>query len=175
MMTRDEKIVQYYGLIEVILDKLLTTPYYQQYRYMRDDLHGEGMLGLIDAIDTFDPERKVKEVSYVSLKVRGYVINLIRKQRKYKAPLIDIDNRELENMAAPEPKEEEDDYTLVDRYEPTDTINKAVYNQCIMGTVTCQSVADEFGLSRDSVQKRKRRLLKRLKKQIIIGEEQYED
>lgn len=174
-MNREGKIIKYYGLIDVILDKLLTVPYYHPYKYMRDDLHGEAVLGLIAAIDTYDKGRETKEVTYISLKVRGYIINLIRKQRKYESPLIDIDDKTLQNIPDEGEPYVEPDYELIDLNEPTDEINKAIYHRCLMGSTTCQSISDEFGISRDSVQKRKRRLLKRLKKQIIIGEESYED
>lgn len=174
-MKREDKIIKYYGLIEVILDKLLSIPYYKPFKYMRDDLHSEGMLGLIAAIDTYDVARETKEVTYISLKVRGYIINLIRKQRRYESPLIDIDDKTLQNIAAEEEEEYVEEYDLIEKYEPEDEINKAIYHRCIMGSTTCQAIADEFGINRDSAQKRKRRLLKRLKIQISNGEKIYED
>lgn len=45
-----------------------------------DDIVGEGMLALMAAIDQFDSGRNVKFETYASIKVRGAIIDYIRKQ-----------------------------------------------------------------------------------------------
>lgn len=44
-----------------------------------DDLVGYGVLGLIDAIDKFDPTKNVKFETYASLRIRGSILDAIRK------------------------------------------------------------------------------------------------
>lgn len=44
-----------------------------------DDLVGYGILGLIDAIDKFDPDKNVKFETYASLRIRGAILDAIRK------------------------------------------------------------------------------------------------
>lgn len=44
-----------------------------------DDLIGYGALGLIDAVDKFDPGKNVKFETYASLRIRGAILDAIRK------------------------------------------------------------------------------------------------
>lgn len=44
-----------------------------------DDLVGYGVLGLIDAVDKFDPTKNVKFETYASLRIRGAILDAIRK------------------------------------------------------------------------------------------------
>lgn len=45
-----------------------------------DDVVNEGVLALMDAIETYDPSKGAKFETYASLKVRGAIIDYIRKQ-----------------------------------------------------------------------------------------------
>lgn len=45
-----------------------------------DDVVNEGVLALMDAIDSFDPSRGAKFETYATLKIRGAIIDYIRKQ-----------------------------------------------------------------------------------------------
>lgn len=45
-----------------------------------DDIINEGIIALMSALDKFDPHRNVKFNSYASLRIRGAVIDLARKQ-----------------------------------------------------------------------------------------------
>ncbi len=45
-----------------------------------EDLSGYGILGLLDAIDKYDPDRGVKFETYASLRVKGAIIDQLRKQ-----------------------------------------------------------------------------------------------
>ena len=46
-----------------------------------DDLVGYGIFGLIDAIDKFDTLKDVKFETYASLRIRGSILDQIRKSR----------------------------------------------------------------------------------------------
>lgn len=45
-----------------------------------DDVINEGVIALMDAIETFDPTKGAKFETYASLKVRGAIIDYVRKQ-----------------------------------------------------------------------------------------------
>lgn len=45
-----------------------------------EDMINQGMIILIDCVDKFDPEKEVKFESYAYMRVRGGIIDLIRKQ-----------------------------------------------------------------------------------------------
>ncbi|GAV22580.1 hypothetical protein cpu_10900 [Carboxydothermus pertinax] len=46
----------------------------------REDIEGYGIIGLIEAVETFDQSRGVKFESYASLKIRAAIIDELRKQ-----------------------------------------------------------------------------------------------
>ena len=52
---------------------------YLGYTVEYDDLVGYGIFGLIDAIDKFDLEKQVKFETYASLRIRGAILDQIRK------------------------------------------------------------------------------------------------
>jgi len=58
---------------------LKTIGRYQYFNYM-DDLVNEGLIALLDAVEKFDPDKKVKFETYASIKIRGAMIDYIRKQ-----------------------------------------------------------------------------------------------
>lgn len=69
-----------------------------------DDVVNEGVLALMDAIDTFDPSKGAKFETYASLRIRGAIIDYIRKQdwiprqvRKF-ARALDNANSKLYNL-----------------------------------------------------------------------------
>ncbi len=45
-----------------------------------DDVVNEGIIALMQAIDRFDPEKNVKFETYASLRIRGTIVDLARKQ-----------------------------------------------------------------------------------------------
>ncbi|UQD51729.1 FliA/WhiG family RNA polymerase sigma factor [Bacillus methanolicus] len=46
----------------------------------RDDLHSLGMIGLYDALEKFDPERELKFDTYASFRIRGAILDGLRKE-----------------------------------------------------------------------------------------------
>jgi RNA polymerase sigma factor FliA len=74
---RNMIVVQYSYIVKCIA--LKTVGRYQHFNYM-DDIVNEGLIALLDAVEKFDPEKKVKFETYASIKVRGAMIDYIRKQ-----------------------------------------------------------------------------------------------
>ncbi|WP_283607290.1 sigma-70 family RNA polymerase sigma factor [Faecalispora anaeroviscerum] len=71
-------LVIHYGYIVKCI-ALKTVGAYQHFTYM-DDLVNEGLIALLDAVEKFDPDKRVKFETYASIKVRGAMIDYIRKQ-----------------------------------------------------------------------------------------------
>ncbi len=73
---REKLIIEYSGLVKVVAGKLSM---YLGYNVEYDDLVGYGVFGLIDAIDKFDYYKGVKFETYASLRIRGEILDQIRK------------------------------------------------------------------------------------------------
>lgn len=74
---RNDLVMAYVHLVKIIARRLLPT-YHKHVEF--DDLMSSGMLGLMDAVDKFDPTKEVKFETYASLRIRGEIIDQIRKQ-----------------------------------------------------------------------------------------------
>lgn len=73
---REEIILEYAPLVKVVAGRLSM---YLGYNVEYDDLVGYGVFGLIDAIDKFDCKKDVKFETYASLRIRGAILDQIRK------------------------------------------------------------------------------------------------
>ncbi|MCR5774990.1 MAG: FliA/WhiG family RNA polymerase sigma factor [Lachnospiraceae bacterium] len=73
---REKIIVEYAPLVKVVAGRLSM---YLGYNVEYDDLVGYGVFGLIDAIDKFNPDKAVKFETYASLRIRGAILDQIRK------------------------------------------------------------------------------------------------
>lgn len=73
---REKIIIEYAGLVKIVAGRLSM---YLGYTVEYDDLVGYGTFGLIDAIDKFDMLKGVKFETYASLRIRGAILDQIRK------------------------------------------------------------------------------------------------
>lgn len=73
---RDKIILEYAPLVKIVAGRLSA---YLGYNVEYDDLVGYGIFGLIDAIDKFDYGKGVKFETYASLRIRGAILDQIRK------------------------------------------------------------------------------------------------
>lgn len=73
---RDQIILEYAPLVKIVAGRLSA---YLGYNVEYDDLVGYGIFGLIDAIDKFDYGKGVKFETYASLRIRGAILDQIRK------------------------------------------------------------------------------------------------
>jgi len=79
----------------------------------REDLIAEGRLGLIDAFNRFDPERHVKFETYASIRIRGQIVDYLRKldwsprSLRRKARQVGEAELELQQKLGRPPKDEE--------------------------------------------------------------------
>ena len=73
---REKLIIEYAQLVKLVAGRLSM---YLGYNVEYDDLVGYGIFGLIDAIDRFDYGKNVKFETYASLRIRGAILDQIRK------------------------------------------------------------------------------------------------
>jgi len=73
---KEQLIIHYAPLVKFVAGRLLMH-IGQHVEY--DDLVGYGIFGLIDAVDKFDIDKGIKFETYASLRVRGAIIDHIRK------------------------------------------------------------------------------------------------
>ena len=73
---REQLIIEYAQLVKIVAGRLSM---YLGYNVEYDDLVSYGIFGLIDAIDKFDCDKNVKFETYASLRIRGSILDQIRK------------------------------------------------------------------------------------------------
>ena len=73
---REQLILEYANVVNLVAGRLSM---YLGYTVEYDDLVGYGIFGLIDAIDKYDANKNVKFETYASLRIRGSILDQIRK------------------------------------------------------------------------------------------------
>lgn len=73
---REQLIIEYAQLVKLVAGRLNM---YLGHNVEYDDLVSYGIFGLIDAIDKFDTSKNVKFETYASLRIRGSILDQIRK------------------------------------------------------------------------------------------------
>ena len=73
---REKLIIEYAPLVKLVAGRLSM---YLGYNVEYEDLVSYGIFGLIDAIDKFDYNKAVKFETYASLRIRGAILDQIRK------------------------------------------------------------------------------------------------
>lgn len=107
---REKIIIEYAGLVKIIAGKLCI---YLGHNVEYDDLLSFGTFGLIDAVDKFDSTMGVKFETYASLRVRGAMIDQVRKMDwiprtlRQKQKKLDVAYQKLEEKYGRSATEEE--------------------------------------------------------------------
>lgn len=97
---REKIILEYAPLVKMVAGRLSM---YLGYNVEYEDLCSYGVFGLIDAIDKYDPYKAVKFETYASLRIRGAILDQIRKMDwiprtlRQKQKQIDIAMKEIES------------------------------------------------------------------------------
>lgn len=73
---KEKLILEYASLVKIVAGRLSM---YLGHNVEYDDLVGYGIFGLIDAIDKFDYKKGIKFETYATLRIRGSIIDQIRK------------------------------------------------------------------------------------------------
>lgn len=107
---REQIIIEYAPLVKVVAGRLSM---YLGYNVEYDDLVGYGVFGLIDAIDKFDFKKEVKFETYASLRIRGAILDQIRKMDwiprtvRQRQKQIDAATKEIEALTGRPARDEE--------------------------------------------------------------------
>lgn len=151
-----------------------------------EDLVSIGTIGLIKAVNTFDPGKKIKLATYASRCIENEILMYLRRNNKIRAevsfdePLnIDWDGNELllsdvlgsENDSTYKHVEEEIDKNLLDSAMEHLTEREKMIVQLRFGLrdgceKTQKEVADLLGISQSYISRLEKRIIKKLKKEI---------
>lgn len=107
---KEKIILEYAPLVKVVAGRL---GMYLGNNVEFDDLVGYGIFGLIDAIDKYDSMKEVKFETYASLRIRGSIIDQIRKMDwiprtiRQKQKQIDMVMRQVEQETGRQATDEE--------------------------------------------------------------------
>ena len=77
-VSREEEIMKHLPLIDQVIYRISV----KNIDYDYDDLFNIGVIGLMDALNKFNPSKKVPFESYAKLRIRGAIIDEIRKHSK---------------------------------------------------------------------------------------------
>lgn len=151
-----------------------------------EDLISIGTIGLIKAVNTFCPEKKIKLATYASRCIENEILMFLRKSNQYKKdvsidePLnIDWDGNELllSDILGTEPDainvsieadvEKSLLHTAVDKLNPRERAIMQMRFGLIDGIEhTQKDVADLIGISQSYISRLEKRIIKKLKKNI---------
>lgn len=107
---REKIILEYAPLVKLVAGRLNM---YLGYSVEYDDMVSYGVFGLIDAIDKYDMAKEVKFETYASLRIKGAILDQIRKMDwiprtiRQRQKQIDTAMKEIEQATGREAKEEE--------------------------------------------------------------------
>ena len=73
---KEELIVRYISLVKIVAGRMYN---FYGSKVEFDDLVGYGVLGLIDSIEKFDLDKNIKFETYAQIRIRGSIIDNIRK------------------------------------------------------------------------------------------------
>lgn len=74
---REQMIIKYLPLVKYVAGRI---PVKLPPHLSREDLISYGVIGLMDAVDKFDPSRGVKFETYASQRIRGAILDALRQQ-----------------------------------------------------------------------------------------------
>jgi RNA polymerase sporulation-specific sigma factor len=151
-----------------------------------EDLVSIGTIGLIKAVNTFDPTKKIKLATYASRCIENEILMYLRRNNKTRAevsfdePLnIDWDGNELllsdvlgtDNDSTYKYVEEEIDKNLLDSAMNHLSEREKVIVQLRFGLKdgtekTQKEVADSLGISQSYISRLEKRIIRKLKKEI---------
>jgi RNA polymerase sigma factor for flagellar operon FliA len=77
---RDMLAKNYMPLVKYLTDKIASHLPERVKANDREDLYIEGIIGLLEAIDRFEPEKKFKFETFASKRIRGAVIDTLRRE-----------------------------------------------------------------------------------------------
>ncbi len=148
---KNELVLEYIGLVKRIVARMLPT--YEGHSNF-DDMLSNGVLGLMDAVEKYDLKRNVRFEHYAAMRIRGEIIDQIRKQdwapsslrRKIKS--ITNAYSELENKLFRTPTETE----VADHLDMTrEDLQKTVQKSYMFNVVHFEEIVSENTFSVNNI------------------------
>ncbi|MDF2880975.1 MAG: polymerase sporulation sigma factor SigE [Clostridiaceae bacterium] len=151
-----------------------------------EDLISVGTIGLIKAVNTFDPEKKIKLATYASRCIENEILMYLRRNSKVKAEIsfyeplnidwdgnelllsdiLGTDNDEVYNLIEDEVDRELLFVAMEKLSDREKEIVKLRFGLNGGGEKTQKEVADMLGISQSYISRLEKRIIKRLKKEI---------
>jgi RNA polymerase sporulation-specific sigma factor len=151
-----------------------------------EDLISVGTIGLIKAVNTFDPEKKIKLATYASRCIENEILMYLRRNSKVKAEIsfyeplnidwdgnelllsdiLGTDNDEVYNLIEDEVDRELLFVAMKKLSDREKEIVKLRFGLNGGGEKTQKEVADMLGISQSYISRLEKRIIKRLKKEI---------
>lgn len=85
----EEQVLKYLPLVEKIVGRITV----KSFEYDYDDLFNTGVIGLMDALKKFDPQKKVPFEGYAYVRIKGTIIDEIRQHGRLSRYKFDNLNR----------------------------------------------------------------------------------
>jgi RNA polymerase sigma factor (sigma-70 family) len=181
-LTNKKEAERYIGLVDVVVDSYIKHALKGRMRYLREEMMGEGYIGLMEALDKYDPNKNASKITYISVVIRWKLYHLVHahiRKEKNERRLVDTLYKKLEEELAhtdPLPKtkeevqeEERERYELMDRLveEIEDPSRKEIFLSTIVDKLkTNKELAKEFNTTEAAIKMRRSRLIKSLRKQL---------
>lgn len=151
-----------------------------------EDLISVGTIGLIKAVNTFDPEKKIKLATYASRCIENEILMYLRRNNKVKAEIsfyeplntdwdgnklllsdiLGTDNDMVYNLIEDEVDKQLLLIAMNKLSERENEIIKLRFGLTGKGEKTQKQVADQLGISQSYISRLEKRIIKRLKKEI---------
>lgn len=155
-----------------------------------EDLISIGAIGLIKAVNTFDPSRQFKLATYASRCIENEILMHIRKTSKIKSEIsideplnVDCDGNRLllsdilgtdENLVSASIEQEDDKRMVLDAVDRLSSRDREIMSMRfgLMGNErqTQKQVADYLGISQSYISRLEKRIITRLKKDLLKNE-----
>lgn len=84
-LSRDDAIIEYLPLVKKVVDRIFVRNNHLE----KDDLMSIGVIGLIDAIGKYDYSKSVPFEAYATLRIRGSIIDAMRKNGRVSRSKVD--------------------------------------------------------------------------------------
>lgn len=159
--TFEENVKKYNPLIYSFINKTFVQS------YEKEDLYQEALIVLHEAMGEFDKDKGVKFSTYLYIKLRNKMYDLIKGSREL--TLVDTQSALIEGLVSPDEVFDDDNDAYIDKVEKDllDALLKMprgdITYLIIYGGLTQNKVAEIKGISQQRVQYLHKRNLKKLK------------
>ncbi len=127
----------------------------------REDLEQEGMLGLLEACQRFDPVKNVRFETYASHWVKKYILQALGRESKHSYNAVELDETALADKSAKPESPETQKLAL-----PSDMpeLERRILTLSFEQNKTTRDIAAECNISQEKVRQTRDKALRRLRK-----------